>query len=163
MSTHQGQVRSSSRLATTSAISGVSAFVAVIFVWELAGTTIGGVLFVAVVPLTAVALILAAAEFILMRRQVLQRPAHANPYWRHLCVFVDSGFLFLAYMGHGRITNRWTRAAGACFATCLVRQGCFDSRRRVNSTVMLLSYSVRLKTLGYVSPIYNHADRRGFT
>src|SRR6266404_2084211 len=34
---------------------------------------------------------------------------------------------------------RWTRAAGACFSTNLVRRrGCFDSRRRVNSTVMSL-------------------------
>jgi hypothetical protein len=35
-------------------------------------------------------------------------------------------------------TNRWTRAAGAYFSTGLVRRRCFDSRRRVNSTVGLL-------------------------
>ena len=29
----------------------------------------------------------------------------------------------------------WTRAAGACFATNWCGEGCFDSRRRVNSTV----------------------------
>src|SRR5213595_2084305 len=28
-----------------------------------------------------------------------------------------------------------TRPAGVCFSTCLVREGHFDSRRRVNSTV----------------------------
>src|SRR5258706_1637351 len=36
----------------------------------------------------------------------------------------------------GRLTNPWTRAAGAGFSTCLV--GGFDLRHRVNSTVMRL-------------------------
>src|SRR2546423_10564185 len=41
-----------------------------------------------------------------------------------------------------RRTNRWTRAAIACFVTSWCGRGCFDSRRRVNSTVMRFTLSL---------------------
>jgi hypothetical protein len=73
MSAYEGQIESSSRRAATSAICGLSAFVAVIFAWELIGTVVADILSFAVLPLAAVALILGAVEFILMRRQRVTR------------------------------------------------------------------------------------------
>ena len=73
MSAYEGQIESSSRRAATSAICGLSAFVAGIFAWELIGTVVAGILSFAVLPLSAVALILGAVEFILMRRKRVTR------------------------------------------------------------------------------------------
>ena len=47
----------------------------------------------------------------------------------------------------GDITNRWTRAAGACFVTDWFGEGCFDSRRRVNSNVRHLALTIPMKFL----------------
>ena len=57
-----------------------------------------------------------------------------------------SGLMFCSDCRAEQPINRWTRAAGACFVT-RCSEGCFDSRRRVNSTVMSLKLLIRSATV----------------
>src|SRR5258708_34247637 len=54
---------------------------------------------------------------------------------KNLFSFILSAIERRLFLRRRNITNRWTRAAGAPLATSWCGEGCFDSRRRVNSDV----------------------------